>query len=308
MTRSLSFTRATSTWLVASQGHPAPFTGGACVKHNTDMTESDAPEPVSPQDTQAEAGKLIFEQPLNERMRTFLRLDFLYSQALFHNEGGSQWGSRAAMSSLIDILAIITRADVRSDVLKDLERQLTALTEFQSKPGVDVNRLKTLMTNLTRLRTDLVSASSSFLQPLRDSEFLSAIKHRSAIPGGTCEFDLPDYYYWLSQPEEARGRAFNQWLGLLRPLCDAVAELLWLTRQNGRTRQEVAQGGTFTITFDRDNPLQLLRISLPASAGLYPEISGSHYRCNVRFLTWNGLSSRPTQTEADVPFVLSCCA
>ena len=88
-----------------------------------------------------------------------------------------------------------------------------------------------------------MTAGSAFLQPLRDSEFLSAIKHRSAIPGGTCEFDLPDYYFWLAQPDEARTRAFSQWLGLLRPLCDAIAELLWLTRQNGRTRQEVAKGG-----------------------------------------------------------------
>jgi len=56
-----------------------------------------------------------------------------------------------------------------------------------------------------------------------------------------------------------------------------------------------------------DNPLQLLRISLPAAAGLYPEISGSHYRCNVRFLTWKGLATRSAQTEVDVPFILSCC-
>ena len=112
-----------------------------------------------------------------------------------------------------------------------------------------------------------MNAGSAFLQPLRDSEFLSAIKHRSAIPGGTCEFDLPDYYFWLAQPDEPRIRTFNQWLGMLRPLCDAVAELLWLTRQNGRTRKEKAQGGTFHITFDRDTPYQLLRISLPVSAG-----------------------------------------
>jgi len=43
---------------------------------------------------------LIFEQPLNERMRTFLRLDFLYNQALYHSEMASPWGSRAAMSSV----------------------------------------------------------------------------------------------------------------------------------------------------------------------------------------------------------------
>jgi cell division protein ZapD len=265
---------------------------------------STAEAPVAPA---AEAAELIFEQPLNERMRTFLRLDFLYNQALYHNEMASPWGSRAAMSSLIDILAITTRGDVRSDVLKELEGHLSALNAFQSNPGVDPQRLKGLMSNLMRLRADLMGAGSAFLQPLRDSEFVSAIKHRSAIPGGTCEFDLPDYYFWLTQPEEARMRSFSQWLGLLRPLCDAIAELLWLTRQNGRTRQEIAGGGSFSITFERDNPLQLLRISLPAAAGLYPEISGSHHRCSVRFLSWQGLTARPAQTQADVPFMLSCC-
>ncbi len=256
----------------------------------------------------AETEILVFEQPLNERMRTFLRLDFLYNQALYHNEMASQWGSRAAMASLIDILAITTRGDTRSDVLKELERHLASLNEYQSKPGVDSNRLQTLLKNLVRLRNELLNAGSTFLQPLRDSEFLSAIKHRSAIPGGTCEFDLPDYYYWLTQSTDVRMRTFNQWLGLLRPLCDAIAELLWLTRQNGRSRQETAQGGSYHITFERDTPYQLLRISLPTSAGLYPEISGSHYRCSVRFLNWKGLAARPTQADADVMFMLSCCA
>jgi cell division protein ZapD len=274
---------------------------------------TDAPDeaaaPTQSPSTDLESDRtLIFEQPLNERMRTFLRLDFLYSQALYHNETGSQWGTRAAVTSLIDILAIITRSDVRSDALKELERQLTSLGEFQSKPGVDTNRLKALITNLTRLRSELVNnAGVANLQPLKDSEFLNAIKHRSSIPGGTCEFDLPDYLYWLSQPDEIRVRAFNQWLALLRPLCDAVSELIWLIRQNGRTRQETAQGGNFTITFDRENPLQLLRIVLPASMGLYPEVSGSHHRCNMRFLSWKGVGERATQADSDVKFLLTCC-
>lgn len=283
------------------------FTDPARVKHNSAMIESAESESEVAAAPESEPGLLVFEQPLNERMRTFLRLDFLYNQALYHNEMASQWGSRAAVSSLIDILAIVTRSDVRSDVLKELESQLTSLNEFESRAGVDPQRLKTLMSNLTRLRTELMGSGAVILQPLRDSQFLNSIKQRNSIPGGTCEFDLPDYYFWLSQPDELRMRTFNQWLALLRPLCDAIAELLWLRRQNGRTREEVAKGGTFTITFDRDHPLELLRISLPAAAGLYPEISGSHHRCNLRFLTWNGLSTRPTQTEEDVPFTLTCC-
>jgi cell division protein ZapD len=274
----------------------------------TDAPEAAAPPQDAPPDALESDRTLVFEQPLNERMRTFLRLDFLYSQALYHNETASQWGTRAAVTSLIDILAIITRSDVRSEALKELERQLTLLGEFQSKPGVDANRLKALITNLTRLRSELLNAGIANLQPLKDSEFLNAVKHRSSIPGGTCEFDLPDYLFWLSQPDESRVRAFNQWLTVLRPLCDAVSELIWLTRQNGRTRQETAQGGNFTITFDRENPLQLLRIALPASMGLYPEVSGSHHRCNVRFLSWKGLAERPTQADSDVKFLLTCCA
>jgi cell division protein ZapD len=254
-----------------------------------------------------DAAPTVFEQPLNERLRTFLRLDFLYNQSLYHNDKASSWGSRAAMSSLLDMLAIAMRGDVRSDVLKELERHLAKLNEYQNHPGIDAARLRALMSNLIRLRADLSSAGAAWLQPLRDSEFLAAIKHRSAIPGGTCEFDLPDYYFWLSQPDAVRMEAFVRWQGLLRPLCDAIAELLWLTRQNGRSRDEVAKGGIFNVAFDRETPYQLLRITLPPGVRLFPETSGSHYRCSMRFLEWTDIDSRPKQCESDVRFVLTCC-
>jgi len=278
------------------------FTEGAALAQNSAMSEeAQQRQPV------AETAPLVFEQPLNERMRTFLRLDFLYNQALYHNEMQSQWGSRAAMNSLLDILAIAARSDVRADVQKELERHLAQLNVFQSKPGVDSARLRTVMSNLMRLRADLVACGSNYLAGLKDSEFLSAIRHRSAIPGGTCEFDLPDFFFWLNQATDQRARSFNEWLATLRPLCDAIAELLWITRQHGKPRQEIARQGVYHITFERDTPIQLVRIALPAGSGLYPETSGSHYRCSVRLLAWNGLNQRPQQTTEDVPFTLTCC-
>ncbi len=77
----------------------------------------------------------MFEQPLNERMRTFMRLDFLYNQALYQSEIATSASARAAMSGLLDILSITTRSDMRSDALKELERHLSHLNEFQSRPG-----------------------------------------------------------------------------------------------------------------------------------------------------------------------------
>ena len=253
-------------------------------------------------------GPLVFEQPLNERLRAFLRIDFLYQQSLFHAQSKSEWGSRAAIAGLLDILAIITRSDVRAEVLKELERQIAVYTEFQRRPNIDVDRLQALVANLGRLRTDLLGAGSASLAPLRDSNFLASIRHRSSIPGGTCDFDLPDFSYWLSQPAEARERALIEWLALLRPLCDSIAELLWLTRQSGKSREEVAARGVFHITFDRGTNVQLLRVAVPGDLGIYPEISGSHYRASVRFVSWQGLNDRARQVETDVPFQLICCS
>src|SRR6201985_3985905 len=135
------------------------------------MTESVTPEAGVPAEIEEDTGSLVFEQPLNERMRTFMRLDFLYNQALYQSEIATAASARAAMTGLLDILAITTRSDMRSDALKELERHLTHLNEFQSRPGVDTARLKTVIANLTRLRNDLLNAGSAFLQPIRDSEF-----------------------------------------------------------------------------------------------------------------------------------------
>src|SRR5205807_7970530 len=117
------------------------FTDHAPLKQNTCMTQLAAPEAGTPPAPTRRSSDLVFEQPLNERMRTFLRLDFLYNQALYHNEMASAWGSRAAMASLIDILAVTTRGDVRSDVLKELEGQLASLNAFNSRPDRKSTRL-----------------------------------------------------------------------------------------------------------------------------------------------------------------------
>ncbi len=269
-------------------------------------SQMQSPIPDSPEPSPARRS-VVFEQPLNERMRSFLRLEFLYQQAIYHNDTPTAWSSRAAVSCLLEILAITSRGDPKSDVLKDLERQMGLLRDFQNKPGVDTTRLRSVIAKLSQRRDELQASSSAAMSKLRESEFLAAIKHRSAIPGGTCEFDLPDYYHWLNLPGATRQADFNNWLNTLRPLCESVTDLLWVTRENARARTEVAVGGTYQIVFERDTPIQLLRITLPGETVLFPEISGSHHRCSIRFLGWVNAQSRPMPAGTDVPFVLTCC-
>jgi cell division protein ZapD len=259
-------------------------------------------------DAEPELAPVTYEQPLNERMRTFLRLEFLYTQASYHADFPNPWSTRSAVASLLEILAITARGDSRSEVLKELERHVNVLKEFQTKSGVDPGRLKSLMSNLVKMREELSTVGGNFMGPLRDSEFLSAIKHRSAIPGGTCDFDLPDYCFWLTRPAEVRTAEFNTWLALIRPLCDSISELLWLTRQNAKCKAETAIGGIFQLQFDRENPCQLVRVTMPPNQDLFPEISGSGHRCTIRFQQWPSSTARPVHVDTDVPFLLTCCA
>jgi cell division protein ZapD len=250
---------------------------------------------------------VVYEQPLSERMRTFLRLENLYQQLLFHIEQPSQWGSRASVTGLLDIIAILGRGDVRNDVLKELERQSYVFDRLQNAPTVDEGRLGGVLRNLKTLRQELIAVGPQYLQPIRESEFLSAIKHRSAIPGGTCEFDLPDYSQWLRKPYEERLADLDRWLVAVRPLCDSVAELLWLLRESGESNTQIAVNGVFQYAMGREASAALLRVALPSGTALYPEISASHHRFTVRFMQWSDVQERATQTDRNIRFELKIC-
>ena len=276
------------------------FTEPESLPQNRRMFEP-APEP------HAEPSPLTYEQPLNERMRMFMRLEFLWQQISHHAGATQAWGSRAAVSGLLEILAITSRGDARGDALKELERQMAGLRDYQNRPGVDGGRLRSIITVLEQRRDELNAAGSNFMQRLREAEFLNAIKHRSAIPGGTCEFDLPDYFHWLNLDAATRESDLADWLATIRPLCESVSELLWITRENARPRDEIAPGGVYQVVFERERPVQLLRVTLPGGCGLYPEVSGSHHRCSLRFLRWTGVHHRPAQSDDNVHFRLTTC-
>ena len=248
-----------------------------------------------------------YEQPLNERMRTFMRLEFLYQQFLYSYEFESVWATRASIASLLDIMAILTRGDVRSEIHKELDQQITNLEKFRSQPEVDSGRLGTLLGNLVASRDEIDTVGTQFLQPLKDCEFLSSIKHRSSIPGGTCEFDLPEFSHWLRQPFERRQQDVAKWVNVIRPLCDAVTEMLWLIRGSAQPVDKTAINGMYQHRMQKDLTCRLLRVLLPDDSKLFPEISGSQHRFTVRFLEWSSIKNRAVQSGHDVSFLLAVC-
>lgn len=248
-----------------------------------------------------------YEQPLTERLRTFLRLEFLYRQTVYHCDNPSVYASRAAIQSVLDVTAILTRGDVRSETLKELERQIDGLVRYRSQPGVDSRRLQKILERLEQLRDRLRATGPHYLQTIKDSEFLSAIKHRSAIPGGTCEFDLPDYSHWLRQPFESRRGTLEHWMLGLVPLLDTVSELLWLTRESNPPEERLAAQGMFQYNVSREVPCRLLRVCVNPVENCFPEISGSQHRFTIRFMEWSEDNTKASQVARDIPFQLALC-
>ena len=248
-----------------------------------------------------------FEQPLSERMRTFLRIEFLYQQALFHARDLSGFSARAAVSTLLEILAILSRGDVRGEVLKELERHAGLLSSYSRQPDVDLERIQLLIDNVETLRSALSDSRPQIINAVRESEFLNTIRHRSSIPGGTCMFDLPDYAYWLRLPPAERSEQFEIWAGALRPICDAVSEVLWLTRQACDPVEKIANGGMYQYHMDRNEQPTMVRVIVSPDTGVFPEISAGKHRFTVRFVTWAGIDVRPQQVVDDVPFRLAVC-
>lgn len=256
---------------------------------------------------QASAEWLIYEQPLNERVRTFLRLEFLLEQSAHHAALSSIWDSRAAVNAILEIASLLTRGDVRTEVLKELERCGILLQRLKGSPEVDGARLQTVLTDLDRLRHEMDGDGRPLGVMLKESEFLNSIKNRLAIPGGTCQFDLPLYHAWLTHPYPRRARDLQSWLTELRPLKDTIALLMALTRESALPSREVAEQGMFQRNLDSHALSPMVRVMVPVTSGVFPEISAGRHRMAIRFLERHEANARPQQTKRDIGFKLVCC-
>lgn len=248
-----------------------------------------------------------YEYPLSERVRTLLRLEDLYLKACFFTAKPEPAENHVALVLLFDILEVAGRADLKSDLLQELERQRHTLEALRGNPAISVDKLNEVIQAIDQTSTRLFQMSGKFGQDLRENEWLMSIKQRTNIPGGVCEFDLPSYHYWLNTGVEQRRHDIETWLAPFRPIHDAITIVLQLLRESGKTTQQYASQGVFQQMM-AGRVAQMLRVQLPRALPCVPEISANKYALNIRFMTLVGLGrDRPRTFEGDVPFELTLC-
>ena len=248
----------------------------------------------------------VFEHPLTEKCRTWLRLSHLFEQFDFHLPHDEEWQARAAVAALLDIANVLARADIKSELLKELERYRQSLSRMADSPGVDTDRLRQILETLVKCCQNVRDVNGQLGQRLRSNEFLNSIVQRSSIAGGSFDFDLPQYHYWLQLPQAERIRQLNGWRNEVTPVQDAVTLLLGLIRNSAVPSKEQAPSGFFAQSLPGNVAAQLVRVSIPSDAGMFAEISGGKHRFSIRFINcadWQ----HPAQVDGDIPFSLSVC-
>lgn len=247
-----------------------------------------------------------YEHPLNERIRTLMRLEVLYHRVAHFAARPEAPDHHAALISLFEITDVAARADLKTDILQELERQKQLLAPLRSNPAIDTNVLEPLLAEIDRVSINLLAQTGKVGQHLRDNEWLMTIKQRTAIPGGVCEFDLPAYHYWLNGDTAARQNDLKAWLAPFLPIHDGLAIILRLLRDNGRIARHTATRGVFQLMLTSSKVAQLLRLGLARGLPCVPEVSANKYALNIRFVSLSGME-RGSVYAHDVDFDLMFC-
>lgn len=250
---------------------------------------------------------ITYEQPLSERIRTFLRLEYLFRLADHYMTGDTEWDIRSLLDTLLDITDLISRTDIKNELIKELERHAATFRSLQKNPGVDPHRLELVLNDIHKYIERLRDAYCLPGQSLKQNELVSSIKQRNAISGGTCNFDLPAYHQWLNRPISQQKQILEEWQKDLTIIKNSVLLVLGLLRNSSNPYRETAVKGFFQKSMEQNNNCQLIRVMMSHDSILYPEISAGKHRVTIRFMEQTDTSSRPVQTDTDVGFELHCC-
>ena len=248
---------------------------------------------------------IVYDHPLSERVRTLLRLEDLIERINYFVGKPDGEEHHVALLLIFEILEVASRADLKSDLLQELERQKQVLEALRDNPDISEEALENVLWQIDQCSSRLFQASGKVGQELRENEWLMSIKQRTAIPGGVCEFDLPSYHYWLQQETEVRRHDLQQWLAPFLPTRDAIGIVLRLLRESGKTTTQIAYQGVYQQMM-AGRMAQMLRIGLSGDYACIPEISANKYALNIRFTTQEGMQ-RPKASETDVEFELTFC-
>ncbi len=250
---------------------------------------------------------ILYEYPFNERIRTYLRLEHLFSRLRELMARETALDHHYALTTVFEVMDVGARADLKSDVLKDLEKQKQVFNGYRGNPSIAEDALDEVMGQLDNCFIALNELQGKAGQSLTENDWLMSVRSRMGIPGGTCEFDLPAYYAWQNAPHTRRQQDLHRWSETLTPLANAIYLLLKILRESGMAQKVVAHQGQFQQNLPQGKPFQLLRMRIDSNLNLIPEISGNRLIVLIRLMRQEAGDKLHASAD-DATFELTLCS
>ncbi len=254
-----------------------------------------------------ETSLILYEYPFNERIRTYLRLEHLFLRLAELASRDNALDHHYALTTLFEIMDVGARADLKSDVLKDLDKQKHILDGYRGNPAIAETVLDDVITQLSACFQGVNALTGKVGQSLTENDWLMSIRSRVGIPGGTCAFDLPAYYAWQHKPPDQRRTDLQRWTASIEPVAASIYILLKLLRDSGVPQKMMAVAGQFQQNLPQGKAFQLLRMTLLPSLAVVPEISGNRLMVSIRLMR-QGDDDRLHPSTEDNAFELVLCS
>jgi cell division protein ZapD len=252
---------------------------------------------------------ISYEQPLNEKIRLFMRLELLMGRFQYQiADNPKPENTVAALHLLLDLYNLSARLDVKSEILKEIDRVGQSARLMLRREDADVARLDEVLEKLNHHSDVLYQLRGQLGQHLKTHMFFNDLRQRSSLPGGLNGFDIPLFNYWQDQTVDVRLEDLHEWAAPYVSANEAARSILNTIREFGERREEVGKDGFFQSVLEARKPYQMMRVELPSSVDCYPEISAGKQRFTLRFVNADMMADRGKQIKKDVPFTLVLCS
>jgi cell division protein ZapD len=251
---------------------------------------------------------ILYEYPFNERIRTYLRLEQMFARLHELLQRSTATDHHFALHTLFDLMEVGARGDIKSDILKELERLKQTYQSYRGNPAISEAALEHFISRIDECFSGLHDNQGKIGSGLAQNEWLLSVRSRMAIPGGTCAFDVPAYHDWQHRSAELRQLELAAWVRELNILSRPVSLLLQVLRESGQPQKAMAVNGVYQQNLPQGRTFQLLRLQVPADLNLVPEISGNRLMFSVRLMRRTDSGKLQLASNAEANLEISLCA
>ena len=252
---------------------------------------------------------IIFEFPLNERIRRLLRIEEIYQKFEHQLKNTHDYFEFGCFNTLFEIVQLVSRSDLKIDFLQELERQekkQSALLDHQALKEDQLNPKEIIpMIQVARKKLENIDVKPGF--NFNNNLFLEEVKKRISSPGGLLDVDFPNFRNWaIHKTRKSKLDDFKSWAQPLMVFKDAASVILLILRNQCDTESIKAKEGKHQQTIDPLKTFDLIRLELEKTLNIYPEISANKYTVNVFFNQLNEeLKKEPVKLNLE--FKYSIC-